>query len=345
MRDNILNFQLLTYISIETEIRYIILKRETMIIIRNIIPILIAVIVPTTCGFGGIVDPSTATDIVSATSSGSGGGGFELVDAAINQATTTISLEGSQLLASYKSELVMHPLTMKMLTGSTLAVCGDAIAQSRGDDEVRYDTKRATSFAAFDAVYRAVQHVSFPVIVQELHGQYIGLFVASLPLFQSGLHALAWDNQSFYGAMEQTLASQLGIVPFFYYPVFYTITAFVQGLSQEQALDRAKETFIPLMKRNLLFWIPVQFVQFQFIDQSLQIPFLSVCGLCWTFIISLFAGNAKQGVKEEENKALVKHESSLENIEKFNDEMANAIKVYKIQQVQSESKKSKVSTR
>eukprot|EP00815_Leptocylindrus_aporus_P011721 CAMPEP_0116070918 /NCGR_PEP_ID=MMETSP0322-20121206/13391_1 /TAXON_ID=163516 /ORGANISM="Leptocylindrus danicus var. apora, Strain B651" /LENGTH=317 /DNA_ID=CAMNT_0003559009 /DNA_START=55 /DNA_END=1008 /DNA_ORIENTATION=- len=317
-----------------------------MTIIRNIIPILIAVIVPTTCGFGGIVDLSTATDIVSA-NSGSGGG-LELVDAAIHQATTTISLEGSQLLASYKSELVMHPLTTKMLTGSTLAVCGDAIAQSRGyDDEGgRYDTKRATSFAAFDAVYRAVQHVSFPVIVQELHGQYIGLFVASLPLFQSGLHALAWDNQSFYGAMEQTLASQLGIVPFFYYPVFYTITAFVQGLSQEQALDRAKETFIPLMKRNLLFWIPVQFVQFQFIDESLQIPFLSVCGLCWTFIISLFAGNAKQGVKDEgENKTLVKNESSLENIEKFNDEMANAINDYKIRQVQCESKESKVSSR
>eukprot|EP00558_Chaetoceros_sp_UNC1202_P005975 CAMPEP_0197257984 /NCGR_PEP_ID=MMETSP1429-20130617/80583_1 /TAXON_ID=49237 /ORGANISM="Chaetoceros sp., Strain UNC1202" /LENGTH=147 /DNA_ID=CAMNT_0042721971 /DNA_START=6 /DNA_END=449 /DNA_ORIENTATION=- len=101
--------------------------------------------------------------------------------------------------------------------------------------------------------------------------------------------------------MEQTLASQLGIVPFFYYPVFYTITAFVQGLDSEAAVQRAKDTFIPLMKRNLLFWIPVQFIQFGYIDESLQIPFLSVAGLAWTFIISLFAGNAKQTSNESDD--------------------------------------------
>jgi len=67
----------------------------------------------------------------------------------------------------------------------------------------------------------------------------------------------------------------------------------VQGLDQDAAVERAKDTFVPLMKRNLMFWIPVQFIQFGFIDTSLQIPFLSVAGLCWTFIISQFAGNAK----------------------------------------------------
>ena len=61
--------------------------------------------------------------------------------------------------------------------------------------------------------------------------------------------------------MEQTLASQLGIVPFMYYPVFYVLTAFVQGLDAEGAINRAKETFIPLMKRNLLFWIPGKYGQ------------------------------------------------------------------------------------
>ena len=61
--------------------------------------------------------------------------------------------------------------------------------------------------------------------------------------------------------------------------MFYTVAALVQGLDQEQAVQSAKDTFIPLMKRNLFFWIPVQFVQFGFIDESLQIPFLSVAGL------------------------------------------------------------------
>eukprot|EP00578_Thalassiosira_sp_NH16_P029521 CAMPEP_0181090834 /NCGR_PEP_ID=MMETSP1071-20121207/8075_1 /TAXON_ID=35127 /ORGANISM="Thalassiosira sp., Strain NH16" /LENGTH=80 /DNA_ID=CAMNT_0023172931 /DNA_START=122 /DNA_END=361 /DNA_ORIENTATION=+ len=63
-------------------------------------------------------------------------------------------------------------------------------------------------------------------------------------------------------AMERSLASQLIIVPFMYYPVFFTFTGFMQGLNFDEGLERAKENFIPLMKRNLLFWIPVQYVQF-----------------------------------------------------------------------------------
>ena len=98
---------------------------------------------------------------------------------------------------------------------------------------------------------------------------------------------------SYLAAMEQTLASQLGIIPFLYYPVFFSLTGLIQGLTTEQSITRAKETFIPLMKRNLLLWIPVQFIQFGFIEEGLQIPFLSVCGLAWTFILSIMAGSAK----------------------------------------------------
>ena len=54
------------------------------------------------------------------------------------------------------------------------------------------------------------------------------------------------------------------------------------------------------MKRNLLFWIPVQFVQFGYIQEDLQIPFLSVCGLAWTFILSVAAGSAKGYSAEKE---------------------------------------------
>ena len=54
------------------------------------------------------------------------------------------------------------------------------------------------------------------------------------------------------------------------------------------------------MKRNLLFWIPVQFVQFGYIQEDLQIPFLSMCGLAWTFILSVAAGSAKSYTPEKE---------------------------------------------
>ena len=103
---------------------------------------------------------------------------------------------------------------------------------------------------------------------------------------------MATISDYYGGVVEQTLASQLGIVPFLYYPVFFSLTAFIQGLGAHGAIERAKENFFPLMKRNLLFWIPVQFVQFGFIEENLQIPFLSVAGLCWTFILSVSAGSA-----------------------------------------------------
>ena len=191
----------------------------------------------------------------------------------------------SKVATTYTDVLTQHPLLTKMATGGVLATCGDAIAQSRTDEP--YDKRRATSFMLFDMVYRAVQPACFPIIVHECQGQYVQGLLDNLHL--SSLVHLPIE---YAATAEQTLASQLGIVPFFYYPVFFSLTAFVQGLSAQGAIERAKENFVPLMKRNLLFWLPVQFVQFGFIDENLQIPFLSVAGLCWTFILSLAAGSA-----------------------------------------------------
>jgi hypothetical protein len=198
------------------------------------------------------------------------------------------------LLERYKHSLIQHPLATKMATGATLAVVGDAIAQSRTVTvEEPYDKRRAASFAVFDMCYRAGQHMLFPIIVAACHGQYLGEILPGLsPLISTVTHAE--NPATLLAAMEQTLASQLGIVPFLYYPVFFSLTGVVMGLTTEQTLVRAKDTFVPLMKRNLLFWIPVQFVQFGFVEESLQIPFLSACGLGWTFILSVMAGSTKQ---------------------------------------------------
>mmetsp|Transcript_27516 Transcript_27516/g.66118 ORF Transcript_27516/g.66118 Transcript_27516/m.66118 type:complete len:353 (-) Transcript_27516:202-1260(-) len=215
-------------------------------------------------------------------------------------AATAFGLAPSNLLESYKELLKLHPLPTKMLTGATLAVTGDAIAQksaaAKAKDEndgeiVEYDTSRAVSFAVFDMAYRALQHFSFPIIVAACQGQFIG----SLPLVGS------FVSTSQSAAMEQTLASQLGIVPFLYYPAFFALTGAIQGLDFDAAVVRARENFIPLMKRNLLFWIPVQYVQFSSIPEELQIPFLSVCGLAWTFILSVAAGSAKTYNKNDDS--------------------------------------------
>jgi hypothetical protein len=107
------------------------------------------------------------------------------------------------------------------------------------------------------------------------------------------------NNVPLLAAFEQTLVSQLVIIPTLYYPFFYAITGAVQGLTIEQTIGRAQDTFIPLMKRNLLFWIPVQFGVFGFVEESLQIPILIMCGLVWTVILSIVAGSVKAQEEDE----------------------------------------------
>ncbi|KAL7492320.1 hypothetical protein ACHAWT_001472 [Skeletonema menzelii] len=181
----------------------------------------------------------------------------------------------------YMSSLSSYPLITKMTTGAALATAGDALAQWREDDD--YDPSRGASFAAFDSIYRVVQHWVFPSIVRLCRGQYL-LVVA--------------DNLSILASMERSLASQLIMVPFLYYPLFFTFTGYMQRLNFEEGLDRAKLNFVPLMKRNLLFGIPVQFVQFFYVPTELQIPFLSLAGIAWTFLLSAHAGSTKKHSNE-----------------------------------------------
>jgi hypothetical protein len=213
-----------------------------------------------------------------------------LQDSASNLASSTVTvLHAQQVLSGvfekYMSTLDSFPLATKMATGAALATTGDAIAQGREDED--YNAARGASFAAFDMTYRAAQHYLFPIIVEFCRGQYLLGTMAAIGAAQLfDIPALA--------AMERSLASQLIIVPFMYYPVFFTFTGLMQGLTFDEGLERAKENFIPLMKRNLLFWIPVQYVQFAYIPTDLQIPFLSCAGLAWTFLLSLLAGSAKK---------------------------------------------------
>ena len=189
------------------------------------------------------------------------------------------------LFNEYQSLLATHPLPTKLVTGAILAVAGDAVAQSR--DRGDYDPTRGASFAAFDVTYRAVQNYLFPVIVDRFTGQYFLCLLEAVGL-------VSLSNIDVLAAMERALVNQLIVVPLFYYPVFFLFSGFQLGLTFDEGMDRAKENFLPLMKRNLLFWVPIQYTQFAFIPLDLQIPFLCLAGLIWTYILSILAGSTKK---------------------------------------------------
>ena len=233
------------------------------------------------------------------------------VSSAASATTTPSLLHIPNFLDGYMRALTRFPLATKMMTGATLAWTGDFMAQSRmaattttttsssssnssSEKDSIYDKKRGISFALFDASYRATQHYLYPLVVQACQGT---VLMGLLPILKPDMAS----------AMEQTLVAQLLIVPLLYYPVFYAVTSYVQqgSLDLAQIQERAQRTFLPLMKRNLLFWIPVQFIQFSFLPEEWQIPFLSVGGLCWTMILSVLAGSAvHQSSREDEEDAL-----------------------------------------
>ena len=229
-----------------------------------------------------VVDPSWAAHSVQSADS---------LASSSSLLSSTTSASGNFLEVAgtyYGQELRNDPLKTKVLTGIVLAIVGDALAQIRVVDEP-YNVKRAVSFALFDGCYRAVQQATYPPMMKLCAGKFLtSLFVAA-----TATTAISQETTKLFASMEQTLVSQLVIIPTLYYPVFYAVTGAVQGLTLEETVQRAKETFIPLMKRNLLFWIPVQFITFEFIEENLQIPILIVCGLVWTIILSVSAGAAK----------------------------------------------------
>lgn len=227
---------------------------------------------------------------------------FSNLNLAVNNDVTTTSDIASSILKDYKNALDADPLKVKIITGCLLAIVGDAIAQLGQPEE--YNKKRAAAFVAFDGVWRTVQQVTYGPIIETCNGKFSIILLGSLPFADIQQALIREENRVILGAIEQTLVSQLVLIPLLYYPIFYSVTGVVQSLTVEETLIRAKETFVPLMKRNLLFWIPVQFCAFYFVEENLQIPVLTACGLVWTIILSLSAGNVNSSSLEEEDDTL-----------------------------------------
>ena len=202
---------------------------------------------------------------------------------------TALNVADTDAWASYTRALITDPYSTKMATGVVMAVLGDYIAQRRDIYYEYYDAERAVSFAAFGACYGFLQEYIYPPsVMASCQGEFSFRFLSSI-----GLKSLASDAYLSLGPLEMTIVSQLIIVPTLYYPVFYAVTGAVQGLTFNESLRRAEDTFGSIMKRHLMYWIPLQFFTLAFVPRDGQLPLLLLFGLIWTVILSNLMGYAK----------------------------------------------------
>ena len=200
--------------------------------------------------------------------------------------TLALAQAGTDLLKSYGNLLHDHPIPTKMATATILAAGGDAIAQRSQDTYEEYDLNRGASFAIFGAVYTgAFQHFWFDWLNHNLASSMSSLS-PTLAM------ALGSPSAPTVLAMSKMGANQFLMVPFVYMPLFFLVTGALQGLSTEQTTDRAKELYTQIIVRNWAFWLPAQFVQFNFVSPDWQIPYLCAMGLVWTFLLSSVGGSS-----------------------------------------------------
>lgn len=178
------------------------------------------------------------------------------------------------LLAMYDAALTAHPIEVRVATAASLALVGDALAQSRSRGQP-YNRRRAVGFVAVESVYRGLlQQPIFMWLVNHFDGS-----VLRVP---GGAH------------LERVLVNQFTVAPGLYYPAYFTVTGLIQGLTRQQTWQRAKAQLGQLFGCNTLFWLPVQLVQFAFVPPRYKVPFICAAGLVWNVILSLLAGSVSK---------------------------------------------------
>ncbi len=91
-------------------------------------------------------------------------------------------------------------------------------------------------------------------------------------------------------AAAKVAVNQFAIIPLVYMPLFFATTGALGGLDIDKSIARARSLYVPLLQRNYLFWLPVQFFQFLVLPADYQIPFVCAASLCWTVILSSIGG-------------------------------------------------------
>jgi protein Mpv17 len=234
--------------------------------------LILLLLVPQTFGF--LNPPSTSKHVASSRAS-------------YTKRAPALALSGDATLID---QLTDPLLLQHMATGGALAFAGDVIAQSllSGEEEKSippkdWDVVRTNAFVVFGALYTGgAQHFIFNYL-----------------------------NNSFDEPLARLAMAQFFFIPFCYYPTFLFMTPALRagwehGFGSEEAKARQNQLFSevaskipPTLLRNWCFWLPVQFVQFNFIPAELNVTFTAAFGVIWNAILSWSTAAGKQQTAAE----------------------------------------------
>ena len=180
----------------------------------------------------------------------------------------------------YNALLANHPMATRISTAASLALAGDALAQIREHGK-RYDWRRAVSFMSVEATYRGLLQQR---ILMSIIATFSGGIISNMLPFHIPITTAA--------TIERVLINQVLVAPCLYYPLYFSVTGPMQGLSPREALQRAGAMFTAVFGINSCFWFPVQLAQFAIVPQAYKVPFICLAGLAWNVVLSTLAGSA-----------------------------------------------------
>ncbi|GMI02982.1 hypothetical protein TrVE_jg9718 [Triparma verrucosa] len=90
-----------------------------------------------------------------------------------------------------------------------------------------------------------------------------------------------------------TMFDQLIYVPALYYPLYFTCTGLFQGRSIRESLSYYKSSFVNLCLASIVFWTPIQILNFKLIPVLWRNIVVLFSAFVWTLLLSLNADPAK----------------------------------------------------
>ena len=185
-------------------------------------------------------------------------------------------------------------------TGGALALAGDIIAQSLLSEQAKRDNQLSFPPKDWDKVRTAA-------------------FVVFGAFYTGGAQHFIFDylNTNFDEPLKRLALAQFFFIPFCYYPTFLVMTPTLRagweygfGGTTQSAFRERQMTLVTevaqkipsTLVRNWMFWLPVQFVQFNYVPVDLNVTFTATFGVIWNAILSwsTAASSSSSGSSKQE---------------------------------------------